>query len=52
MQHHPVRVNSEKTCERCNNTIERGQRCFYYTVCWKGITKKAYCHKGCKKKER
>ncbi len=52
MKHYPVRINSSHNCERCNNEIKRGERCYYYYISWRGrgINKKAYCHKGCKKK--
>jgi len=50
MKHYPVRIRTPRDCERCHNEIKRGERCYYYTTCWKGISKKAYCHKGCRKK--
>ena len=49
MKHYPVRMNTPHNCERCNNEIKRGERCYYYYVLG-DIRKKAYCHKGCKRK--
>ena len=50
MKHYPVRIKISHNSERCNNEIKRGERCYYYYIFWKTIQKKAYCHKGCKKK--
>ena len=50
MKHYPVRIKISHKCERCNNEIKRGERCYFYYVHWDVIQKKAYCHKGCKKK--